>query len=254
MVSHLDDIQVVFNDDDAVASLQERVEGVEQSLDVVEVKSRSGFVENEEGRLLPLLSDEIGQLHALVLTAGEGGGVLSQFDVSQSNLLQGLEPVYDGRLSMLGKEADSLRHGHIEHVVDVLALESHFQHIVFEAHAVASLTGERQVGHELHFYGDHSRALAFLAASSRDIEGEAPGLEAADFRIRGGLEEVPDVVEHSGKGRRIAPRGLADRALVYIDYFIYKLRAFYAFALAYIIVCAHNSIAESRVQYVTHQS
>ena len=71
MVGTLDDIHVVFDDENAVATLDECVEGLQQPVDIVEVQTRGGFVEDEEGRLLSFLSDEIGQLDTLVLTTRE---------------------------------------------------------------------------------------------------------------------------------------------------------------------------------------
>ena len=61
MVGTLDDFHIVFDDEDGMATLNQSVEGIEQSADVVEMKTGSRLVEDEEGRLLLLLSDEVGQ-------------------------------------------------------------------------------------------------------------------------------------------------------------------------------------------------
>ena len=55
-----------------VSFLYERIERLEQSVDVVEMQTCRGRVEYEERRFLPFLSDELGVLDALVLTSREG--------------------------------------------------------------------------------------------------------------------------------------------------------------------------------------
>ena len=52
----------------------------------MEVQTCSRFVEDKEGWFLFLLSNKIGQFHALVLTTRQGGRVLSQLDVAQANI------------------------------------------------------------------------------------------------------------------------------------------------------------------------
>ena len=54
MVGCSDDVGVVLDDDDGVASVEEGAEGGEEFLDVVEVEAGGGFVEDEEDRLVGL--------------------------------------------------------------------------------------------------------------------------------------------------------------------------------------------------------
>jgi hypothetical protein len=79
---------------------------------------------------------------------------------------------------------------------------------------VADLARHVHVGQELHLDLDGAVAGAGLAAAALDVEREPARLVAADLRLRGGGEQLPDVVEHAGVGRRVGPRGTADRALV----------------------------------------
>ena len=65
-----------------MSPLQQGIKGFEQLLDVVEVEACGGFVEDEEGRVALLLTEVVGQLDALVLTARKGGGGLPQLDVA----------------------------------------------------------------------------------------------------------------------------------------------------------------------------
>ena len=55
------------------AAMDEGIEGKEQLADVVEVQSRRGFVEDEDGGLRLLHTEVIGKLDALVLATGQGG-------------------------------------------------------------------------------------------------------------------------------------------------------------------------------------
>ena len=69
VVGTLDDIQVVLDDDERVAALDECVEGIQQAAYVVEVKSGGGLVEDEHRGLVLLHAQVVGQFHALVFAA-----------------------------------------------------------------------------------------------------------------------------------------------------------------------------------------
>ena len=84
MVGTLDDIHVVLDDKNGVTTLNECVEGMEQSFDIVEVQTGGGLIEDEEGGLLLFLPNKVGELHALVLTTRECGRALTELDISQA--------------------------------------------------------------------------------------------------------------------------------------------------------------------------
>ena len=71
MVGHLDNLHVVLNDEYGVPTGYECIEGMQQSADIVEVQSRCRLVEDEECGLLLLLTYEVSQFYALVLTTRE---------------------------------------------------------------------------------------------------------------------------------------------------------------------------------------
>ena len=73
VVCHLDDIEVMLDDEDGVAALYKGVETLKQAADVMEMKTCGGFVEDEKCGNLFLHTYIIGKLHALVLATGEGG-------------------------------------------------------------------------------------------------------------------------------------------------------------------------------------
>jgi hypothetical protein len=95
MVGTLDDLHVVFDDQDGVSPADQGIKGVQEFLDVVEVEAGGRFVEDEEGGFCFLLSDEISQFDTLVLTTGEGGGVLAEFDVAEADVFEGFEAADD---------------------------------------------------------------------------------------------------------------------------------------------------------------
>ena len=79
-------VEVVLDDDDRVALVDQALEHPEQLVDVVEVQSRGRLVQDVDrpsGRTLLQLG---GQLDALSLTAGECGGRLAEPDVSEADL------------------------------------------------------------------------------------------------------------------------------------------------------------------------
>ena len=70
VVHGLDDVEVVFDDEDGIAFVYEALEDFEQALNVVEVEARRRFIENVE-RSSGCALGELGcQLHALRLSSG----------------------------------------------------------------------------------------------------------------------------------------------------------------------------------------
>ena len=66
-----------------------------------------------------------GQLHPLGLAAGEGGGCLAHLDIAEPYVAQGLHPA--GDLGNGLEELLPLLGGHLQHLVDVLALVADLQ-------------------------------------------------------------------------------------------------------------------------------
>ena len=71
---------------------------------------------------------------------------------------------------MFRKELDGLVDRHFQYVVNVFSFKLHFQRVVLEALAVARLTFQHQVGHELHFYRYRTFSLAFFATPAFRVE------------------------------------------------------------------------------------
>ena len=141
----------------------------------MEMQTGGGFVEDKDSRLSLFHAQEISQLHTLVLTTGQRRRRLSQFNISQSHVLQRSEFLHNLFLSVFSKEFYGLIHGHFQYIIYILILEFHFQRIAFEAFAVARLTFQHQVGHKLHFHRNRSVAFTFFATSSFGVERKVSG-------------------------------------------------------------------------------
>ena len=175
VVGTLDNVEVMLDDDNAVSPLDQRVESFEQFSDVVEMQAGGRLVEDEEGRVGLFLTQVVSQFDALVFASRQGGRRLSQLDVAQTDFLQRLQFLYNLFLSVLCEEFDSLVDSHLQYVVDAHVVELHFQRVGLETFAVARFTLQHQVGHELHFDGDGTFALTFLAPSAFAVEAEIAG-------------------------------------------------------------------------------
>jgi hypothetical protein len=124
------------------------------------------------------------------------------------------------------EELQRVLDGHVEHLVDVLALVADLQRLAVVALALADVAGHVDVGQEVHLDLDDAVALAGLAAPALDVEAEAAGLVAAGARLlaRSG-EQLADRCEHAGVGGRVGARRAADRALVDVDDLVDVLQA-----------------------------
>ena len=143
-VGGLDDVHVVLDDEHRVALLDQRVQGREQLVDVVEVQAGAGLVEDEQDLVLlqrGAFGQEGGQLHALGLAARERVGRLPQADVAQAHVVERLEAV--GHLGLAVEELHGVVHGQLQHLVDALVLVLDVQDVLLE---LAAAAGSRRSG------------------------------------------------------------------------------------------------------------
>ena len=76
-VGEFDDIEIVLDDDDRIATVNQFLEYIHQDADVFEMQTGCRFIENIE-RLARITLREFGsQFYALTFTAREGSGTLS---------------------------------------------------------------------------------------------------------------------------------------------------------------------------------
>ena len=136
----------------------------------MEVKTCGGFIENEKGGLLALLTEEVGEFYALVFASGKGRRALAELDIAKAYALKRKEFLDDGAAIMFLEEFNGFGNGHVENVVYVFAFEGNVEYFTLESFAMTFVTFEHEVGHELHFNRYDSGTFAFLASPAFDIE------------------------------------------------------------------------------------
>ena len=174
MVGHLDDIEIMLNDDDGVALVDEPLQNIEEDADVLEVQARRGFVEDKDGAPRITFRKLSGEFHTLAFTARKRGGRLPKANVPQTHFLQGLDFLQNG--GDVFKKLHRLIDGHIEHIGNAFALIAYFERLAVIAASAASLATHEDIGEEIHLYRLVTVAAASLAATTFHIEGEAAGL------------------------------------------------------------------------------
>ena len=119
-IRRLDDVQIVFDDDDGVARVHEPVQDSQQLFDVREMQTGRRLVQQVQRASRGRLDQFSGQLDPLGLTAGERRRGLAELHVIEAHVVQRPQHAGDfrNRLEML----ERLLHVHVEHVGDALAL------------------------------------------------------------------------------------------------------------------------------------
>ena len=90
----------------------------------------------------------------------------------------------------------------------------HLKRLTVIALSLADLAGNIDIGEKMHLDLDDAVALTGLAAAALDIEGEAPGTEAAPLGFLRLGEQVADIIEHAGIGGGVGARRAADGRLI----------------------------------------
>ena len=251
VVGVLHDVEVVLDDDDGVAGVDETVEDAKQGVGVLEREAGRRLVEDVERAAGGATRQLGGQLDALRLAAGERRRGLAEPDVAEADGLERLQ--LRSHLREGAEEVERLVDGHVQHVGDVLAVEEDLQRLAVVALALADLAGHGHVGQELHLDLDVAVAGAGLAAAALDVEGEATGRVAAHSRLRDGREELADGREGAGVGGRIRARRAADRRLVDVDDLVDVLQAGDAVAVTGPVAGAVEDLRRLLVEDVVDQ-
>ena len=218
MIGSLHHIEIVLNDHEGVSTLEQGIEGMEQSTDVVEVQSRGGFVEDEECGHCALLSEIVSQFDTLIFTSRESRGRLSEFDVAQSHILQGTEAIDNLFLAIVVEEFDGLVHRHLQDVVDVFTFKLHLQHLILEAMSVAGFAFKFEVCHKLHLHLHRSCTFTLFASSAIGIEREERRFHLHLLCERLLSHEFANLVIGLDIGDGIGARRASDGVLVYKIY------------------------------------
>ena len=198
----------MFDHDDAVALVDQRVEDFQEFADILEMEARGRFIQNVEGVAGGAAGKFLGELDPLRFAAGQGRGLLADLDIAKAHFGEHRHLVADGRDGL--EEFDRVLDRHVQHVGDRLALELHLQRFAIVACAVAYVACHIDVGQEVHLDLEHAVALARFTSAALDVEAETAGLVAARLGFGEAREPVADVGEGAGIGGRVGAGSAAD--------------------------------------------
>ena len=238
----------MLDGDDAIALVNQRLQHGEQLADIFKVQAGGRLVQHVDGAAVGALLQFGCKLHALRFTTGEGGCGLTQANVAQAHVHEGVQVARNR--GERGEELCGFFHGHFEHVGNGLALVVHFEGFAVVALAVAGFAGHVDVRQEVHFNLQGAVAGAVLAAAALDVEGESTRGVAAHFRFAGLCEQLADVVEHAGVGGGVRARGTTDGRLVHVNDLVQVLQAVDALVAAGHLLGAIELVRQGGVQNV----
>ena len=230
VVGALDEVEVVFDDDDGIARIHQLLQHLDEAVDIRDVEARSRLVEDIHGLAGAAAGQLIGQLDALGFAARKGRGALSQRDIAQPHIQQGLQ--FAGDLRLIGEEDYRLLHCHVQHVGDGLFLIFDFQRLPVVTCTLADLAGDVDIRQEVHLDLEDTVALAGLAAASPDVKAEPARAIAPHLGVLCLRKDGADVVEDAGIGGRVGAGCPANGLLVDADDLIHKFEALYPIASA----------------------
>src|SRR5258708_739479 len=138
------DIEVVLDDQDTAAVLDQPLERGQQFGDVVEVQAGGRLVENVERATASCLRKMRRQLHSLGFTAAQRCGRLSKAQITEADVRQNLQ--LRNQALVLRKEGQSFLHRQLQNFVDVQAAVTYVQNAALEARAFALFTHQLHVG------------------------------------------------------------------------------------------------------------
>ena len=251
-VGGFDHLEIMLDDDHRVALVHQRMQHFEQLAHVLEMQPGRRFVENIQRPPGRPTRQFLAEFDPLRLAARQCRRLLPQRDIAEPDLLQNLQPVMNARHR--GEIRHRLVHRHRQYFGDRLVAELDFQGLAVVAPPLAGIAGDVDVGQEVHFDLQQPVALARLAASALDVEGEPAGLVAPRPAFRQFGEPVADRCEQIGIGRRIAPRGPPDRRLVDVDNFVEQLQPIDPRMRRRHLARPHQPPRRRLVQRIHHQS
>src|SRR5262245_10283219 len=191
VIGGLGPVQVVLDQDDGVAGVDEAVERLQQALDIGQVQARRGLVEDVDRVLRALQRAHLGgDLDPLRLTARERRRRLAERQVAETEIVEDLDLALDRRLR--GEERRALLDRHVQDVGDGLPADRDLERVVVEAGPLAHAAGDLHVGHEIELRRDGPFTLALFAAAAGHVEAEPSRLVLALDRQRRRGEQVAD--------------------------------------------------------------
>ena len=216
VVRRPDHLEVVLDHQHRVPAIDQPLQRRHQRGHVDHVQPGGRLVENVQRVVLRAAGQLLGQLDPLRLAAGEGRRGLAEGEVAEADLVEQLQGPRD--LRVIGEKLEGFLDGHRQDVGDALALETNVERLRLEAVSATLLARHRHRGEELQLDVERPRALARLAATAADVEGDAALGVAAHATLRQAGEEIADQTENPGVGRGVGARGASDRRGVDADH------------------------------------
>src|SRR5438552_6362320 len=251
VVRGLHHVQVVLDDDDGVARIDEAVEHVEQALHVREMEAGRGLVEDVEGPPGRPTRELGRELDPLRLAPRERRRRLTEVDVAEAHVVQRAQLLLARR--DVGEERERLLDGHLQNVGDALALVMDLERLAVVPLATADLAWNVDVRHELHLDLDYPLAGTGFAPSTLHVEREAAWRVAAEPGLGHGREELADRREKPRVRRRVRPRRPADRRLVDVDDLVDLLDPLHAVVVPRTLLRAGDDLRETPVEDLVHE-
>ena len=215
VIGSLDDVQVVLDDHSRIAALHQLAEDLRQLGDIVKMQAGRGLIEDIDGLSGALSGQLCRQLNPLRLAARELRGRLSELDIAQPDIVEGLDLTPDA--GYIFKKYHRLLDGHFQNVGDIFPFIADLQCLAVVALSVAHFAGHIYIGEEMHLDLDDAVARAGLTASALHVERKTSLGIAAGAGVLGPREKGSDQVKDAGVSRGIGAGCPPDRGLVYID-------------------------------------
>ena len=198
MISLGEHIQMVLDDHDGVAGINEAVQEIDETADVGQVKTNGRLLEEKKmmGRtpgaaLGPgLVGGDLGrgqfghQFQALGFPSGKSRAGLAKLEVAQTRFRE--ETARGGKAGLSGKELRGLFGGEMKGIVDRFFPIPDGENLLFPAVAVALLATNVRGWEEVHLDADRAGAVAGWATTWPGIMGKVGGGEAGLLGLRQG--------------------------------------------------------------------
>ena len=219
-------IEVVFDDDDGVALIDERMEYADEAFAVAKMEADGRFLQEVKvawafaARAFAVAGEPAGkfgdEFEALGFTAGERGRGLAEREVAKAAIDHELADLRELRVEV--EERRGFLEGELKNLADGFTLPRDVGEVRAVAEAAAVVAGQVGVGHERHLEFDAASPFAGGTAATGGIKGKTRCGVAADFSFRQRGEKLPDQVEDTEIRRGRGTRGFANRRLVDLDH------------------------------------
>ena len=196
-VGGLDDIKIMFDDDDAVALGNEPLERFQQDGDIVHMKSGGRLVKDEKRPSGFVSRQTRRKFEPLGLPAAQDIQRLTEFQIIETNIGEKLKGTANGcGFRPLLEEGDGLPCRHFQNVVDRFAAMTDGQDPFLIASAFALRTTQEEIAQELHLHLLITEARAAVATSLAGVEGKSRGTHPRGDGLILHPEEFPHGIKY----------------------------------------------------------